>query len=346
MKDRFIVSTTGNIEGGTIKQYIDVVCSNVVVGTNIFSDFAASFTDFFGGKSESYRNKLEYIYNEALKDLKRKAAEMGANSIIGFKVDFDEISGKDKSMFMVSLSGTACKVIYSEEDETTKNSGIVSQQDLDREIKRRLIIRRLNEGANMKDDWALFLIENPQPEILEELIGLYVKYSTNSLAGDSGVIENILRSYPKKSVQPVVYKLYAEGSNEDIILSLIENCNLFSATHVQETCKKDIHKGIKLLSAKTDYYTSNDLEEMNRILNVFENLPDTGRIEKVKSGIFSKKEEDTFICENNHKNPVSYEFCESCWINIKGLRQDEVKKIKSFTERVSVLNEILGTSKN
>ena len=85
---------------------------------------------------------------------------------------------------------------------------------------------------------------------------------------------------------------------------------------------------------------------MKRILNVLENIPDTGRIEKVKSGIFSKKEEEVFICENNHKNPISHEFCESCWINIKGLRQNEVQKMESFTERVSVLNEILGTSKN
>ena len=73
MKDRFIISTTERIENGIIRQYIDVICSNIVVGTNIFSDFAASFSDFFGGKSESYRRKLEYIYNEASKDLKNKA---------------------------------------------------------------------------------------------------------------------------------------------------------------------------------------------------------------------------------------------------------------------------------
>lgn len=45
-----IVTTTGNIEGGTIKRYIDTVYANTVVGTNLFSDFAASFTDIFGGK--------------------------------------------------------------------------------------------------------------------------------------------------------------------------------------------------------------------------------------------------------------------------------------------------------
>jgi uncharacterized protein YbjQ (UPF0145 family) len=139
MKDRFIISTTERIENGIIRQYIDVICSNIVVGTNIFSDFAASFSDFFGGKSESYRRKLEYIYNEASKDLKNKAIRIGANAIIGFKVDFDEISGKDKSMFMVSVSGTACKIEYSLDYDNNIKTNTVSQSDLDKEIKKRFI---------------------------------------------------------------------------------------------------------------------------------------------------------------------------------------------------------------
>lgn len=55
-----------------------------------FSDFAASFTDFFGGRSGTYQNKLELIYNEATKELKEKAEALGANAIIGFKIDFDK----------------------------------------------------------------------------------------------------------------------------------------------------------------------------------------------------------------------------------------------------------------
>ena len=33
MKEKFIISTTDNIEGG-IEQYIDVICTNIVIGTN------------------------------------------------------------------------------------------------------------------------------------------------------------------------------------------------------------------------------------------------------------------------------------------------------------------------
>ena len=73
MKDRFIITTTGTIENCPIKRYIDTICSNIVIGTNVFSDFVASFTDFFGGRSGSYKRKLQIIYNEASEELKQKA---------------------------------------------------------------------------------------------------------------------------------------------------------------------------------------------------------------------------------------------------------------------------------
>lgn len=104
-----VITTTNNIENRVVKEYINVVCSNIVIGANIFSDIAASFTDFFGGRSESYQSKLKSIYDEVTRDLIDKASSLGANAILGFHVDFDEVSGGGKSMFMVSASGTAVK---------------------------------------------------------------------------------------------------------------------------------------------------------------------------------------------------------------------------------------------
>lgn len=37
-----IVTTTNSIEGYTIRKYLGVVNANVVIGTNLFSDIAAS----------------------------------------------------------------------------------------------------------------------------------------------------------------------------------------------------------------------------------------------------------------------------------------------------------------
>lgn len=341
MKDNFIITTTGSIEGATIKQYIDVICNNVVVGTNIFSDFTASLTDFFGGKSNSYRKKLEYIYTEAVKDLKRKSLNLGANAIIGFRVDFDEISGKDKSMFMVSISGTACKIEYNTTLEEKNDHSIVKLVDLENEIMRRSIIEQLNSGENLKDEWIQYLIENPQTEVLGALIKLYAKYSSDKTAGNSDIIENIIQAYPKNISLPILYKLFTEQDDDKLILSLLGKCKLFSPSDVLEICKNDIHKGIKLLSLKSDCYDKQDISIMSMILDAIDNLPDTGRVEKVKTGIFSKKEEEVFICQNNHKNSLDNEFCDSCWLNIKGLHRYEVNAIEEFKKRVEILNEMV-----
>ena len=118
---RVIVTATETIQGATIEKYIDTICANTVIGTNVFSDIGASFSDFFGGYSGSYQNKLGEIYERAKSALINKAIGIGANAIVSFKVDFDEISGQGKSMFMVAASGTAVKLKYNNDED---NRGI------------------------------------------------------------------------------------------------------------------------------------------------------------------------------------------------------------------------------
>lgn len=102
-----IITTTNHIENNSIKQYLGIVNANVVLGTNILSDFAASLTDVLGGRSDTYQNKLNLIYDKVTNELERKANHLKADAILGLQIDFDEIAGNGKSMLMVSASGTA-----------------------------------------------------------------------------------------------------------------------------------------------------------------------------------------------------------------------------------------------
>ena len=105
-----IVTSTNDIKDHKITEYIGLVNANIVVGANLISDWFASWTDVLGGYSNSYQSKLDEIYNKALNELRFKAAKNGANALLGVHFDFDEISGKGKSMFMVTAFGTAVKV--------------------------------------------------------------------------------------------------------------------------------------------------------------------------------------------------------------------------------------------
>lgn len=100
------VSTTHVLQGYDIKEYRGLVHSEVIIGANIIKDFFASLTDFFGGRSGSYEKVLIEAKETAIMELERRAAEQGANGVIGVDFDFEAL-GQGGSMLMVIATGTA-----------------------------------------------------------------------------------------------------------------------------------------------------------------------------------------------------------------------------------------------
>ena len=332
MKEKFIITVTNNIEGCPIEKYFDPICSNVVIGTNIFSDLTASLSDIFGGFSGTYQNKLETIYEKATASLKEKAVDLGANAIIGFSVDFDEISGGGKSMFMISASGTACIIKHAKKEEETRETsvGILSQRALDLELRRRFIIKSISEEttltSNIEPEWMEFLYEHPQKEILEKLLDKFVAIKTAGVSYNDTLffITKYISSLPKEDVIDIIYSKAKENS---IIKTLIKNCDLFSPLHVLSLAKENHKSALFLLDANADYYQNEDLRIMKEILNIYDTLPNTGKVELVKGGFLSKDEEK-FICEHGHASNSDSEFCSVCGVNVKGLTTNQVKKIE------------------
>ncbi|HOB14220.1 MAG TPA: YbjQ family protein [Novosphingobium sp.] len=104
-----ITTTTTLIEGRPVQRYIGIVTGEVIAGANVVRDIFASFSDFFGGRSGKYEEVLNRAREQALAEMESKAAEMGANAVIGVDIDY-EVLGKAGSMLMVSCSGTAVVV--------------------------------------------------------------------------------------------------------------------------------------------------------------------------------------------------------------------------------------------
>jgi uncharacterized protein YbjQ (UPF0145 family) len=101
-----LLTTTNNIEGRKVKQYIGIVTGEVILGANLFKDFFASIRDIVGGRSGSYERVLKEAKDNALQELTEKARAVGANAIIGVDLDYETL-GANGSMLMVSASGTA-----------------------------------------------------------------------------------------------------------------------------------------------------------------------------------------------------------------------------------------------
>ncbi|MBO6161550.1 MAG: heavy metal-binding domain-containing protein [Bacteroidales bacterium] len=104
-----ILSTTPSIEGRTITEYKGVVFGEVISGVNFFRDFAASVRNLIGGRSGSYEDELVKARTQAMRELSERAAEMGADAVVGIDIDY-EVLGENGGMLMVTASGTAVKL--------------------------------------------------------------------------------------------------------------------------------------------------------------------------------------------------------------------------------------------
>jgi uncharacterized protein YbjQ (UPF0145 family) len=101
-----IVTTTPTIEGKKVIAYKGVIAGEAILGANLFKDLFAGIRDLVGGRSATYERELHNAREIALKELQQKAAELGANAVIGVDIDY-EVLGQNNGMLMVSASGTA-----------------------------------------------------------------------------------------------------------------------------------------------------------------------------------------------------------------------------------------------
>ena len=87
-------------------EYKGVVTGETIVGANVLKDFMASLSDFFGGRSGTYEKVLREAKEAAMREMEQRAAELGANAVVGIALDYETI-GQNGSMLMVTCSGTA-----------------------------------------------------------------------------------------------------------------------------------------------------------------------------------------------------------------------------------------------
>ena len=104
-----VITTTNEIQDKKVMEYKGIVFGEVISGVNMFKDLGANLRNIFGGRSKGYEDELLAARKNALEEMKNRAASLGANAIIGVKMDY-EVLGADNGMLMVTCSGTAVVV--------------------------------------------------------------------------------------------------------------------------------------------------------------------------------------------------------------------------------------------
>ena len=105
-----IITTTNNVPGMEIVEYKGLATGEVVAGINFIKDIGAGLRNFFGGRVQGYEDEIIQARTEALKELEARAAAMGANAVIGVRIDFDALGSNGNNMLLVTVTGTAVVV--------------------------------------------------------------------------------------------------------------------------------------------------------------------------------------------------------------------------------------------
>jgi uncharacterized protein YbjQ (UPF0145 family) len=101
-----ITTTTHDVQGKNITEYLGIVIGEAIIATNIFRDIGATFRDIVGGRSGAYEKKMNEARETAIREMTEKAAELGAEAVVGVDIDYETVGN---GMMMVSASGTAVR---------------------------------------------------------------------------------------------------------------------------------------------------------------------------------------------------------------------------------------------
>ena len=352
-----LVTTTSTLQNLEIKQYLKPISAQIVAGAGFLSDFAASFTDLFGGRSDTYQNRLTSLYDEAIAKLKREAYEIGANCIVGLSVDMDEISGKGKEMFMITAIGTAVIVNnLSAKNEDLPSSEKIENVSIDKLKvlqRKREILSQANTGRmTLTDDIWDFITANQIDEIFEFILTQlkdpiainedFAKIYKNTIS--------FLDALPEEKKLNLIYNSILKEDNEQINVKLCEiiaKLKLFDFPHIDEILNStDFTKqkrALRILGYDKAFYNKQDVEKFRLLITVIkEKFPERGA-RSMKKQLLSSKEKEIWLCECGKNNGIG-SHCSSCNKDIHGFTLYEVtpaQSILKIEEKISLILEFV-----
>lgn len=340
-----LVITTSSVDGLKIKRYLKPVSAHIVAGTNLFSDFFGGLTDVFGGRSQTYQKQLISLYNEAIERIKFAAYEIGANCIVGLSIDMDEISGKGKSMFMLTAIGTAVilekevadKTSLPKSDEKFENVGVDRINVL---RNKKAIIEKANTGAlTLNDDIWSFITSNQVDEVFPFLLKKYSSALANDQMnpGTSESFYKLLVGYidalPEDKKLDVLYNSIKDQENETIALKLseiIKELNLFDFDRSMELLQSDDFqtqkRGVRVATYDKPFYNKQDKQDLQTIRDFIKKTFVERGTRTTKKQLLSSKEKEVWTCECGKTNDIGA-YCSGCSQDIYGFKTNEVKPL-------------------
>lgn len=348
-----IVSTTSQIPNEEIKSIISVVHNRVVLGTNLFSDISASFSDFFGGNNSAYEKRLAEITDDVIDGLKKKAHKLRADALIDLKIDVDEVNGKNKSMFMVTAIATA--VLFKKEQST---DNVFSLEEIKASILKNRVIKLVEEGKfNPFTDWVSDYIKfNTIVEVFEPYVTyLNLNFNKSNFPNWESQFESYISNIYSKELFDLTFNYFSKNERSHIereilkvvfkklvvdyskVLNILSTDEIHPKTISSEgvlDCSIDAKRlCLNVLFNTNDIYSDKDFANIKLILEKIKIIfPNVSVIEK-GDGIFSKGMK-YWRCKCGNKNESDDIHCVKCRLDEYGNRDFvlNVNKVVEFLE--------------
>ncbi|MBO9199539.1 MULTISPECIES: YbjQ family protein [Niastella] len=358
-----LVITTSSAEGLKIKRYLKPVSAHIVAGTNLFSDFLGGLTDVFGGRSHTYQKQLTSLYNEAIERIKYAAYEIGSNCIVGLNIDMDEISGKGKSMFMLTAVGTAVilekgeaeKATMLKSDEKLENVGVDRINML--RNKRAIIEKAKSSILEINDDTWSFITTNQVDEVFPYLMKKFSEAISYDQT-DPGISEKFYRQLigyidglPEKNKLDLLYNGIKLEENDQIAFKLsqiIKELNLFEFNRIAEMLKSDnfqIQKrGVRIATYDRPFYSMHDKQDLQTIRTLLKDIFVERGKRSMKKQLLSSKEKEVWTCECGKTNDIDND-CSGCQQDIYGFKPKELKPGVAdnyIEQKIELISEYVG----
>ena len=369
-KREVLVITTDSPSEGKIVKHLRPVTAHVVAGTNLFSDFFAGMSDIFGGRSGSYKKQLSSIYSEAIERIKQEAKRIGANGVVGLKIDIDEVSGGGKSMFMITAIGTAVIIKTSENIQSNlskENFSNLSDRVYNDQIRFLRQLKLLEEKARdnkldfTQDVWE-FIIQNKVKEFfpfiiskLQTLLSHVDSYTSETVATFKNNTTTFLSSLdPEDQVNLIYDTLKNEGTSREIekyLNNLIKEQLLLDFKQTKNLLQDESlsvrKRGMILSTLDRPYYTEEDIksyEELGQLINTV--FPERGT-HSTKKQLLSSKEKEVWECGCGKANDMDVTYCTRCHHDIYGFTDGEPKPkdaVALIENKISLIKEALNSS--
>lgn len=101
-----VLLTTESTSDLKILKRLEIVTAECAFGMNIFKDLFAGIRDIVGGRSRTVQETMRASRRAALFELKEEAYILGANAVVGVKLEYTDLSS-GANMILLVASGTA-----------------------------------------------------------------------------------------------------------------------------------------------------------------------------------------------------------------------------------------------